>query len=91
MVNHLSRDEIISKLKEADMDTIFSITSSRLNRIFSVTYLISSRHFYFSRYSSVCQCPTSRAYETYELMKLMRVCTLVLFIFIVVPLWLPLL
>ena len=37
VVNHLSRSEIISKLKEADMDTIFSITSSRLNRIFAVT------------------------------------------------------
>ena len=37
VVNHLSCHDIISKLKEADMDTIFSITSSRLNCIFSVT------------------------------------------------------
>ena len=37
VVNHLSCHDIISKLKEADMDTIFSITSFRLNCIFSVT------------------------------------------------------
>jgi len=37
VVNHLLREEIISVLKEADADTIFSIAILRLNRFISGT------------------------------------------------------